>query len=137
MKKIFTTSTDPLLNDIWLLFLRLGVAALMLTHGLPKLQRLMAGNAETFADPIGLGPVVSLVLVILAEVICSLLIFMGLATRLASAVLLMNMIVIVFVVHAADPFARKELGLLFLLIYLTILVFGPGRFSIDRMVSRA
>ena len=125
------------MNDIWLLFLRLGVAALMLTHGLPKLQRLMAGNAETFADPIGLGPVVSLVLVILAEVICSLLIFMGLATRLASAVLLMNMIVIVFVVHAADPFARKELGLLFLLIYLTILVFGPGRFSIDRMVSRA
>lgn len=38
-----------------LLLLRVGVSALMLTHGIPKLINLVTGNLE-FGDPIGLEP---------------------------------------------------------------------------------
>jgi putative oxidoreductase len=38
-------------------------------------------------------------------------------------------------VHAADPFARKELALMYLLAYITILVAGPGKYSVDRYLK--
>lgn len=38
-------------------------------HGLPKMQKLLAGNLE-FADPIGLGPGLSLGLAVFGELVC-------------------------------------------------------------------
>jgi putative oxidoreductase len=135
MKKFFSVSYSPFILNIWLLFLRLGAGAFMLTHGLPKLERLLEGNAAGFPDPIGLGPTLSLVLTILAEVVCSVLIMIGLGTRLASLPLIFTMLVAVFVVHADDPFSRMEMGLLYLLIYFTLLVLGSGKYSVDRFIS--
>lgn len=116
-----------------LLVLRVGVGSLMLTHGIPKLIKLATGNI-TFADPIGLGVEVSLVLAIFAEVICSILIILGLGTRLAAIPLIITMGVAVFIHHAADPFGKQELGLLYLLIYMCLLIGGSGRFSLDHLL---
>ena len=135
MKKFFSITYNPLILDVWLLLLRLGVGAFMLTHGLPKLERLLEGNAQGFPDPIGLGATLSLVLTIFAEVICSVLIMLGLATRLASLPLIFTMLVAVFIVHVDDPFSRMEMGLLYLLIYFTLLVLGSGKYSVDRFIS--
>lgn len=122
---------------MWLLLLRLGIAALMLTHGLPKLNMLLNGQAAAFGDPVGLGPATSLVLSAFAEVVCSVLILIGLATRLATIPLIINLLVAVLVVHINDPFVRQELGLLYLLSYFTLLVAGPGKFSVDQLISRS
>ncbi len=116
-----------------LLVLRVGVGSLMLTHGIPKLIKLATGNI-TFADPIGLGVEVSLMLAIFAEVICSILIILGLGTRLAAIPLIITMGVAVFIHHAADPFGKQELGLLYLLIYMCLLIGGSGRFSLDHLL---
>ena len=132
--KLFNIGTNNTTSSLWLLLLRVAVASFMLTHGWPKFQNLILGNFQ-FADPIGIGVKASLVLVVFAEVLCSILIFIGLATRLATIPLIINMIVVVFVVAAKDGFAKQEFPLLYLLIYITIAVFGPGKFSVDAAIG--
>lgn len=107
----------------------------MLTHGFPKLQRLLAGEMQ-FGDPLGLGPEISLVLAVFAEFFCSILIVLGLGTRLAVIPSIVTMAVAAFIAHGADPFGRKELALLYLVGYVVLLLSGSGKFSVDRIISR-
>jgi putative oxidoreductase len=95
---------------------------------------LVNGNMQ-FADPIGVGPKLSLILTVFAEVLCSILIFIGLATRLAAVPLIINMLVAVFIVHGKDIIGKKELPLLYLLIYITIAFSGAGKFSLDNILG--
>lgn len=120
--------------DLSLLILRIAGGALMLTHGIGKIAPLFGSDPIQFPDPIGLGATTSLALTVFAEVVCAALLILGLATRFAAIPLLITMLVAVFVVHIADPFANQELPLLYASIYLVILIAGAGKFSIDNMV---
>ena len=73
------TTWQKLGNSTGLLILRLGIGALMLTHGWGKLQMLL-GGAE-FHDPIGWGGKVSLVMIVFAEFVCAIMIMAGFFTR--------------------------------------------------------
>jgi len=106
----------------------------MLTHGIPKISRLMADEVK-FADPFGLGPTVSLALATFAEVICAILVMIGFKIRLATIPLMVTMLTAAFYAHWDDPFGRKELPLLFFLTFLGLLVFGGGKFSIDGFLA--
>lgn len=136
MKKFFQIESKEDYRSIILLILRVAVAALMITHGLPKLNKLLAGGEIQFGDPIGLGSTLSFVLVVFAEFFCSILIGIGLGTRLASIPLIITMSVAAFIVHGSDPIGSKEKALLYILIYLTLLVIGSGKFSIDYLLTR-
>jgi len=136
MVRLSRFATNEFVEDLWLLFLRVGIGATMLTHGIPKLQMLFAGGEIAFPDPIGIGAIWTLILVVFAEVLCSALLILGFLTRLASIPLIINMAVAFFVIHGADPFAKKELALLYLLVYLMIEVFGGGKFSLDRVIRK-
>ncbi|HYQ58722.1 MAG TPA: DoxX family protein [Draconibacterium sp.] len=133
--RIFQTRLNNGSINLSLLILRLSVGGFMLTHGLPKLQLLLSGEFQ-FSDPIGLGPEVSLVLVVFAEFLCSIFVMLGLGTRLAVIPLIINMVVAAFIVHSADPFGRKELAFFFLVSYLVLLLTGSGKFSVDRLIGR-
>ena len=118
------------LSSMGLLLLRVGIGALMLVHGIAKIQ----GFSETstaFPDPIGLGSKFSLIMAIGAEVGCSILLISGIASRLAAIPLAFTMIVALFIVHSADPWKVKELAAVYLLVYVTLILTGPGRFSFD------
>lgn len=130
-KKLFSVAINMNMLHIWLLILRVGVSILMLTHGYPKLVKLISGSAE-FADPFGLGSTASLILVILAEVVCSFLLILGFATRIATLPLLFTMGTAVLVIHADHAFQKQEFPLLYAFIYLTILILGPGKYALDR-----
>ena len=123
---------NALLNDIGLAVLRIGGSALLLTHGFPKFQKLVGGGEIELGDPIGLGPGPSLFLAVLGEFICPILIIIGFKTRWVAIVPAITMAVASFKVHAEDPFGTKEKALLFLLIFVTIILLGPGRYSIDK-----
>lgn len=136
MKKLFSISISDRGAQLCLFFVRVAVGAFMLTHGIPKLSKLLAGGEIKFADPFGLGPAMSLGLAVFAELVCSILVIIGLGTRLAVIPLIVTMCVAAFHAHAADPFGTKEKPLLFLVIYVFLFVFGSGKYSIDRSISR-
>jgi putative oxidoreductase len=134
MKKIFAVPNHSNGVSFWLLILRLCLAAFMLTHGFPKLEKLMNGNWG-FADTWGIGAPLTLALVVFAEFFCSVLLALGLATRLALIPLMITMAVAAFQANADSVFSKKELPLLYLVIYITLWVFGPGKFSIDKLIG--
>lgn len=114
-----------------LLLLRASAGLLMLIqHGLPKLLG-FSQKAATFSDPLGLGSTASLVLAVFAEVFCALFVVLGLGTRIAAVPLVVTMLVAAFVVHAGDPFAKKELALLYAAIFSVLILTGPGAFSVE------
>lgn len=120
-------------NSLGLLILRVGFgAALALGHGLPKLMG-FAQQMHSFPDPLGIGSTISLSLVVAAEFLCAIAVALGLLTRLAALPIVIAMAVAFFMVHAGDPFAKKELACLFLLAFSTILSCGPGSYSVDNI----
>src|SRR5690606_41337496 len=104
---------------------------LMLTHGTTNLIRAFSGEEVSFADPLGMGQVVTFTFAIFAEFICSVLIILGLGTRLAAIPLIITMAVVAFVVHIDDGFARQELPLLFLVGFILLFFTGGGKYSLD------
>lgn len=116
--------------DSGLFVLRVAIGGFMLVHGMQKLMG-FSEMADKFPDPIGIGSQLSLVTAIGAEVGCSVLLILGLGTRLAVIPLAFTMIVALFVVHAADPWKVKELAAMYLAVYVVIFITGPGRCSLD------
>lgn len=131
--------TEPrayILASVGLVFLRLGLGVFMLAlHGWGKLTRLANGNMA-FADPLGIGQGTSLVLATFAEFACSILLVLGLFTRLACVPLIVTMAVAAFMVHGGDPWAKKELAYLYLSGYLALIFMGPGKFSVDALIMK-
>ena len=119
-----------------LLILRVVIGIFMLTHGWGKMETLFSGEPTQFADPIGLGASFSLALTVFAEVLCSILLIIGLGTRLAAIPLLITMLVAAFIVHANDGFGKQEFALLYAVIYLTISIIGAGKYSLDYLLSK-
>lgn len=135
MRNLNSTGYNKTLLDWALLALRIFVGLGMLTHGFPKLMMLLSGKIE-FINFFGIGVKTSLILAVLAEVLCSLFVLMGLFTRFTVIPLIITMLVAVFVIHANQSFAKQEMALLYLFHYLMIFVAGPGSISIDRMINR-
>lgn len=136
MKKLFTTDTKSLNNDLALLVARIAIAVLMLAHGLPKMQMLFSGDPVQFPSVFGMSAGFSLALAVFAEVFCSVLILVGFATRLVTIPLIITMLVVVFSIHAADVFAKKELAVLYLAGYLVLFFAGSGKYSVDQLLQQ-
>nr|WP_321245984.1 DoxX family protein [uncultured Psychroserpens sp.] len=123
MKKNFT--------DLALFVLRLGFGGLMLTHGIPKINRL--SNAAEFPDPLGIGGMPSLILCLIGEVLAPVLIIVGFKTKWAAIPAAITMAVAAFVIHAKDDLGTKEHALLYLIAFVVIFLAGAGKLSIDGM----
>ena len=136
MKKFFSTAYSESAFNIAALALRLTFGLLMcINHGFDKLQHF--GKLEySFFDPFHIGHRWSLVLAILAEVFSSLLVALGLFTRLAALIVVIEMGVAAFLFHKGTSLPAHEPALLFLTAYFSILLVGPGRFSVDGMMGK-
>lgn len=117
-------------QQIGLALLRIVPSLMMMTHGFPKLQKLLSGDFA-FADPIGIGQGPSLFLTVIGEFVAPLLIVLGFKTRFATVPAIITMLVAAFVVHGEDPFGKKELALIYATIFIVIGLLGPGRYSVD------
>ncbi len=126
-------NSEPISEDFGYLVLRAGFGGSMFwQHGWPKLMA-FGEKVDSFADPFGLGPAFSLILILIAEVLCSALVVLGLWTRAALIPLIIAMAVVVFMVKGDAVFAEKELAVVYLMAFITLLFTGSGRFSIDRI----
>lgn len=136
MKSLLKKSHIPLNLDAGILFIRIAVSILMLTHGLPKLMKFFADEPVAFTNVLGLGAGLSLALAVLAEVVCSVFLILGLATRPALIPLIVTMGVAILHIHAEDPFIVKEKAIIFLLLYVFLFLTGSGKYSLDSMLSK-
>lgn len=126
--------------DCGLLALRLMAAIpLFLKHGTEKLfgfHHMMA----FFPNPLHIGVVPSLLFATLSDGICSLLIIVGLATRWAALICFINIFVALVFVHHFVIFGPQgghgELMMLYLAAMVTLILAGPGRYSVDRLMDK-
>jgi putative oxidoreductase len=136
IQKLFSPSSWSANATDWAsLILRLTLGLLMLSHGIPKLMKLLNGTME-FGDPIGIGVPASLTLTVFAEVFCSILIIIGFWTRLALIPLIITMAVAVFIVHINDDLGTMESALMYLLSYTALFLLGSGTYSMDAVLKR-
>jgi putative oxidoreductase len=124
-------------NDINALVLRVVLGLSMFYgHGFGKMKVLFGDGEIQFADPLGMGVTLSLILAVFAEVVCSFLLVGGLLTRYAVIPLIITMAVAVFVVQSGQAFGKVELPLLYLAGFVALFFIGPGRFSLDRLIKK-
>jgi putative oxidoreductase len=124
--------------DFGLFLLRVWFGLLLFAkHGFDKAMNFNRLSPH-FADPFHIGPTASLLLVLFAEVVCALLVALGLWTRIAAAVVVINLTVAFGFAHHFQLFGQHngELAFVFLGGFLVVCVCGPGRWSLDRVRGR-
>ena len=135
IKKSLWERAHPLYQEYAELGLRLVAGAFMLTHGFSKLSS-FSEKAGFFPDPLGIGSTLSLSLATFAEFFCALFLMAGLFTRFSALGILITMLVAGLIFHFEDPFGKKELALLYALIFCYFTVVGGNRFSLDHLLKK-
>tara|TARA_B100001175_G_C19382834_1_gene577432 strand:+ start:568 stop:975 length:408 start_codon:yes stop_codon:yes gene_type:complete len=114
-----------------LLLMRFSFSAGIMAHGYRKFFKVIQGDFD-FADPLGFGSTVSLILATIGEFIAPIFIIIGWKTRLFSIFPIFTMLVAFLIVHDGDSFSRKEKSLMYLIAFIVIYFAGPGKYSIDK-----
>lgn len=130
----FEFSTHPLFSTT-MLWLRLLLGGMLMTHGLQKLSNYEALAAGGFPDPIGLGSALSVTLAIGAESGCSIAVILGLLHRAACLPIVFTLLVAFGITHGGSV-TEGELAAVYLTAFVALAVLGPGRFSVDGVLSR-
>jgi putative oxidoreductase len=136
MKRLISTGYSKAAFNIATLALRVCLGILMfLDHGLSKLNK-FSELQNVFFDPFHLGHRFSLILVIFSEVVCAMLLVLGLFTRIAAFILLIEMIIAIFLFLKGQALANFELAVVHLIAYFSLLLTGPGKISVDGMSGK-
>lgn len=134
LKKIFAPGNNSGAANLGLLMLRLWIGlSMLLNHGVEKVKN-FSDTAPNFPDPLGIGHTASLALAVFAEFFVSLFVIFGLVTRWGALVLAIDMAVAFIGVHktALSGQGSGELAFMYLMGYVTLLLAGPGSFSVDK-----
>lgn len=134
---VVTTSTD----DSGKLVLRAALAILLLFHGVSKLIG-GVGFITGMLTKAGLPPAVAY-LVYIGEVVAPLLILLGIWTRAAALVVVINMIVAFLLVHTSQFFTMSktggwalELQGFYLASAIAVALLGAGRYSMGGITGK-
>lgn len=136
-----TTPASSKHDDIGKLILRIVLAVLILFHGLSKLSDGI-GPIQGMVQDAGLPGALGY-LVYVGEVLAPLLVLVGVFTRAAAAVVAINMVVAVLLVHTGEFFTLTdnggwalELQGLYFGSALALVFLGAGRYSLGGAAGR-
>jgi putative oxidoreductase len=135
MKKLLSINCPDYAFNTATFLLRIGLGILMMYHGYGKLVKFAEMKSE-FMNFMGMGSTVSLVLVIFAEFFCAMFIVLGLFTRLATVPLIICMAVALGKAHNWDFAGDGSSAALYLCGYISILLLGPGKASVDGIAGK-
>jgi putative oxidoreductase len=136
MRKLISTAySDNAFNFAMLVQRVVTGLLLIMAHGLSKISN-FSEMSGTFFDPFHIGHRNSLILSIFAEIFCSMLLVLGLFTRIAALIILLDLSVAVFMYHKGQPLKNVDLGIIYLTGVFSILLVGPGRVSVDGMMGK-
>lgn len=130
----FPSKPDGTAISLMLLVLRIFFGGLLLVHGIQKLNN-FADLSAVFPDPLGVGSRISLMLAIFGEIACSIGFILGALYRLALIPMIFTMGMAFFIIHGNDAFVAKELAFIYFIVFILMYITGPGKFSIDRLIS--
>jgi putative oxidoreductase len=119
--------------DLGLLVMRVCLGfSLFRCHGLSKIIGFSQMSTH-FANPLHIGVQTSLMLAIFAESVCALLVVLGLATRWAALVIVIDVGVAFSFVHKFRLTGQGsgELAYLYLTMMIVLFICGAGRYSVD------
>lgn len=134
MKKLLSTQYSAGAFNFSVLLMRLAFGIpMIMKHGIPHVKEFSALQYN-FYNFLGIGSLFSLLLVIFAELFCSMFLILGLFTRFAVIPLIIMLMVVIFSVNAGKPFINSELAILYATVFIAVLFVGPGRISIDGMM---
>lgn len=141
MKKLALNSFQPINLDLGLLLIRIIIGLLMAFYGYEKLIHFEAMAASDFwaknVNFLGFTGKIPLALTIFAEFFCSLLLIIGLLSRLALIPLLicMGFIIVAImqfsVLNSGDNGYEFNTAFVYFIIYLALFFTGPGKYSLD------
>ena len=136
MKKFFSTQCSDGAFNLGALVLRVTFGLLLLIdHGLGKITH-FSEYEYTFYNFLNIGHRWSLVLCIFAEVVCAGLLALGMFTRFAALALVINFSVASFLALKGQPIEHREVALLFLGACFSLLMTGPGKYSVDGAMGK-
>lgn len=133
---LFPVKPDGTFISVILLIVRVVFGVMLMNHGIDKWANYQELSA-VFPDPLGIGSPLSLGLAIFGELSCSMAFIIGFLYRLAMIPMIFTMCVAFFIVHADDPFAVKELAFVYLVVFVLMYIVGPGKFAVDRWISKS
>ncbi len=119
--------------SLFLLALRILFGLLLMRHGIEKLYN-YTSLCFTFPDPIGFGKDLALIFVIFTELCCALAFMFGVLYRLCLIPMIVVMATAFFYIHGSSV-AQGELALSYLLLFILMYIAGPGRYSVDAVIS--
>ena len=131
---LFPRCADEKIFSLFLLAMRLFLGILFMIHGFDKLNH-YSELSTVFADPLGIGSRLSLILVLFSELVCSAVFMLGFLYRLGMIPMIIDMLV-AFVFAHHGSLAQGELALVYLLSFILMYAVGPGRYSIDFFIDR-
>ena len=135
MRKLLSTNYSSGAFNTAMLFLRITAGGLMLVHGYDKMVHFNE-TVSHMMNFIGIGSKATTALVIFAEFFCSMLLILGLFTRLACVPLIICMSVALFMASNGDFLGKGQLAALFLICFIVLLFLGAGKVSIDSMIGK-
>ena len=129
----------PLGPNLGRLALRMAVfIPLFMKHGIEKLFTFSA-MSQHYVDPVGIGPVPTLVIAMISDGICSLLLVIGLGTRWAAIYSFCNLFVAWATVHHFALMSRQDQSGETIFIYMAacvaLFLLGAGKFSVDGLIQ--
>ena len=131
-----STTTTAASGDMGKLVLRLAVGGMMLLHGIGKIRGGVGGISDMLAAK-GLPGALAYGAYV-GEVVAPILIILGLFTRAASVIMVINMLTALALAHSADILKLSphggwaiELPMLYLLGALALVFLGSGRWSLS------
>ena len=142
--RIFMRFTGYTYSNMARLFLRLFVGVMFIQFGIRHLVN-FNDLCQQFPAVMGISSEASLILMVIIELVCSLLIMVGFLTRLATIPPIISMIAAeYYILHEHLPNSISYvltwdqpgyLPIMFIGIYLFILLAGPGKISLDYLIS--
>lgn len=131
----------PVARDIALFLFRAALGAVYIAHGWVKIARDGMDNTIAFVDSLHIPqPSLAAWGATIIELLGGLLLILGLLTTAVAGLLLLHSLAITYYAHISSGFFVENGGVEFMLVLiaslLLVVVFGAGRVSVDKYLSR-